>query len=169
MAIAERTNPAAELLTQNVRIFLEVRSAYDECDPEIKAVIDEMVEICSSQSATEEEKQRAVATIVEGLFPSLAVDFLNSCEAVRKSAGAKASSEKMAEEENVFAERVQARMDELKINQEELARRIGVGQSAISNMLNRECRPQKRTIRKISQALDISPDQIWPGFDQEAN
>jgi len=48
------------------------------------------------------------------------------------------------------------------MTQEELAEKTGVGQPAISNMLNRQCRPQHRTVRRFADALGISPEELWP-------
>jgi len=50
------------------------------------------------------------------------------------------------------------------MTQEALAAKLGVGQPAISNMLNRQCRPQRRTVLRLAQALGISPEELWPGF-----
>jgi transcriptional regulator with XRE-family HTH domain len=53
-------------------------------------------------------------------------------------------------------------MEERGVTQTELAERIGVGQPAISNMLCRQCRPQKRTVEKIAAALEVAPEELWP-------
>ncbi len=72
---------------------------------------------------------------------------------------------RMDEEEDSFALRLRKLMDDGSITQEELAKRIGVGQPAISNMLNRNCRPQKKTIMKLATALNVSPTVLWPGIE----
>ena len=43
----------------------------------------------------------------------------------------------------------------------DLANASGVGQPAISMMLSRNCRPQKRTVIRIAAALGISPGELW--------
>jgi transcriptional regulator with XRE-family HTH domain len=58
-------------------------------------------------------------------------------------------------------------MQAKKWTQEMLAEKAGVGQPAISNMLNRQCRPQRRTIQKFAAVLGVSPDELWPGFSAE--
>ena len=165
MATIEKSNPATRLFTENVRIYLQIRSAYDQCDDDIKQVIDEMVDIVSSDASTEDERESATATIVEALFPGLAVEVLNSCERFRKSPSAQLRSLEMAEEERLFAERVQTQMDRIPMTQESLATAIGIGQPAISNMLNRQCRPQRRTVLRIANALGIDPEELWPGIN----
>jgi lambda repressor-like predicted transcriptional regulator len=164
MATIERSLAAADLLIGNVRTFLQVKSAYDQCDEDIKQVIDDMLEVFSSEDATNDEKDSACMTIVEALFPALAVDVLEQCARVRNSEKARLRTLEMAEEERVFAERVQSRMAELQMTQAVLAEKIGIGQPAVSNMLSRRCRPQKRTVLKIATALEIDPEELWPGF-----
>jgi transcriptional regulator with XRE-family HTH domain len=49
------------------------------------------------------------------------------------------------------------------LTQAELAAKVGVGQPAISMMLNRSCRPQKKTVRRIATALGVTVEELWPG------
>lgn len=159
-------NNAAELIAENVKIYLQIKNAFDQVDPEIKESITELTEICNAADATADEKQRALLTIVEALFPSLATDFYDSCQNVRQSASAVAHREQMALEEADFASRVEAIMREQEITQDELSTRIGVSQPAISNLLARKCRPQRRTVAKIAAALGVPPVDIWPGYSE---
>lgn len=69
----------------------------------------------------------------------------------------------MEQEESVFAERLSRLMAEKQMTQAELARRIGVGQSAVSMLLSRKCRPQPRTLGKLAEALGVTVSEIWPG------
>jgi lambda repressor-like predicted transcriptional regulator len=161
---ATKKNPAGELLADNVRIFLEVKNAFEQCDDEIKQAVLEMVAIYQSEDATEDEKRRAMNTIIEAIFPGLAADFLGFCESVRTSKTALDRSREMAEEEASFATQVQRLMHEKKMTQEQLAEKSGVGQSAISNMINRECRPQRKTVIRMAEALGVSPQTLWPSF-----
>jgi lambda repressor-like predicted transcriptional regulator len=155
---------ATSLLVENVRIYLQVKSAFEQCDDEIKAVIVDMTDIIEDEEATLEEKQRALYTIVEAIFPSLGTDFLASCERVRKSSPARSNGEEMACEEASFAEAVSALLRQKGVTQDELGRRIGVSQPAIANLLNRNCRPQRKTVAKIADALNVSPQSLWPGI-----
>jgi transcriptional regulator with XRE-family HTH domain len=49
------------------------------------------------------------------------------------------------------------------LTQAELAEAAGVDQPAISMMLARRGRPQRRTPEKIARALQGEVDQLWPG------
>ena len=73
----------------------------------------------------------------------------------------------MEREEATFAERLAALLEAKDMTQERLAEAIGVGQPAVSMMLNRNCRPQRRTVEKIAKALKVSPEDVWPGFKKE--
>lgn len=163
--IQDRAKTAADLMMANVRAYAAIKSAYDQCTPEIRRAVDEMFEIMNAIEATADEQNRAVLTIVEALFPSLAVDFLNAWEEVRHSASAISIRDAMRAEEESFAHNVQGIMNERGMTQDELARLAGVGQSAISNMLNRKSRPQKRTVIRIAGALGVEPSKLWPGIE----
>ncbi len=71
--------------------------------------------------------------------------------------------EKLEQQESEFAEKLCGLMAERQITQAELARRIGVGQSAVSMLLSRKCRPQPRTLGKIAAALGVTVEEFWPG------
>ena len=88
----------------------------------------------------------------------------SEAEASGGRAAARAIVKEMDEEEESFAQHSQAD-GQHRITQEQLAERIGVGQPAISNMLNRNCRPQKKTIMKLATALNVSPTVLWPGVE----
>lgn len=165
---ADRANQLAEMAMVNVRAFIEVKNAYDQCAAEVREAVNDMVAIVKSADATEEERTRATLTIVEALFPSLAVDGLECGAALRARPESVAANDKMKAQEATFAERVAELMRHCGMTQEELARLSGVGQPAISNMLNRQCRPQRRTVHRIAAALDVSPAELWPSIADES-
>ncbi|MHB1033250.1 MAG: helix-turn-helix domain-containing protein [Pirellulales bacterium] len=154
----------AGLLATNIKVFLEVKSAYDQCEPEIRAVVDDMCAICSSPETSQDQKRRAMNTILEALFPSLAVDILDSEDRVLSTPDAIEYERELDAQEGTFANRLRATMQAKGWTQEKLAERTGVGQPAISNMLNRQCRPQQRTVRRLAEALEVSPEELWPGI-----
>lgn len=158
------SSATANLMMANVRTFLEVQSAFDECDPQIKAEVEEMLAICKHPDATEDEKERALWTIVEALFPSLASDILHEETTLRKSDPARVRSAELDREEAVFFERLNAAMKAKAFTQEMLANAAGVGQPAVSNLLSRACRPQRRTVLRLARALGVEPADLWPGI-----
>lgn len=158
---ARRPEPAAELLAVNVQTWLQVKNAYQQCDDVVREVVDDMVAICEDPETSPDERQRALLTIVESLFPLFMADYMESHERYARSDGERAE---LAQEENAFASRVQEIMKERNLTQEQLGEKSGVGQSAISNMLSRQCRPQRRTIVRIAEALEVAPEALWPGY-----
>lgn len=67
--------------------------------------------------------------------------------------------------EATFAQRLRELMDSKRVSQLELAERIGCSQPAISQMLNRNCRPQKKTILKLAEALNVHAYELWPDIE----
>jgi len=160
--------PDANLITS--RMFAQVFQAYLECSDEVQAALREMVGIVNAADATEDEREAALATIAEALFPSrhngsLGIDL----EELDKEASKPTAAflKQLDEQEATFAERVTALLDERGITQSELANAIGVGQPAISMMLSRSCRPQRRTVERIAKELKVAPEDIWPGFKDD--
>lgn len=152
------------------KVFADVFQAYLECSTEIQAVIRDMVQVVNAHDAIEDERDAALATIAEALFPSTHNGELGVClEEYEKEATseAKVVLKQMDQEEATFADRVNALLEEKGMTQGELADAIGVGQPAVSMMLSRSCRPQRRTVAKIAKALKVSPEDIWPGFKED--
>ena len=71
-------------------------------------------------------------------------------------------------QEATFAQRLRCILDEKNVTQEELAERIDCTQSAISKMLSRNARPQRKTILKMAQALNVQPTDLWPNLEVAA-
>lgn len=150
--------------------FANLFQAFMEASDEVQQVIRTMAEIVSDDHAEPDEREAAVSTLVEALFPSkhngnlgIDIDDLRTVQTDEvKTAGFKVSDE----EELTFSQRLASIMEKKGIGQSELASRIGVGQPAISMMLNRQCRPQRRTIRKIADALNVDATDLWPSLGQ---
>jgi predicted XRE-type DNA-binding protein len=151
--------------------FAQVFQAYLECSDAVQSSIRELVEIVNDSDATREEVDAALSTIAEALFPSchngmLGVD-LESAERIDKEGESEAASvlQAMDVEEASFADRVAALLDARNMTQGDLGAALGIGQSAISMMLSRECRPQRRTVEKIAAVFDMSPNELFPDFE----
>jgi lambda repressor-like predicted transcriptional regulator len=158
----------AEMKTQISQLFATCLCAFRECSDEIQAMIMEMASIADDPEATPEEREAAVATIAEALFPAgddgpLGVD-LEASESLDAEGPEKAVLNALDAEETAFSERLAAMLGQKQVTQVQLAESIGVGQPAISMMLSRNCRPQRRTVEKIAGALGVTPEELWPGF-----
>ena len=149
-------------LENTVRTFIEVQNAFLECNPEIQQVIKDMLEICHDPDADEDEKEQALTTIVVALFPSYATDLEQMARTADESSESQAYERRMDREEAEFAQRLRRLMKKKRITQKALAEKTGVGQPAISNMVNRRCRPQQRTVARFAEALEVSVEELWP-------
>lgn len=147
--------------------FAQTFAAFIECSDAVQAVVRDMAKVYTSKDATEEEREAALSTIEEALFPKTYGGDLGIClEDWENDAPLhiKAVLKEMDLEEATFGERVNALLETRGMTQSDLAKAIGVGQPAVSMMLTRASRPQRRTVEKIAQALKVSAEEIWPGI-----
>ena len=151
----------SEMFATQTRQFAQIMGAFKECDDDIQTVVLEMVDIVNDEGATGDEKDAATNTIVEALFPSLMQDMAQQERNARRG-DAEEVLTAMAEEESHFADRVNALMAEHGLNQTELAEKVGVGQSAIANMLSRKSRPQRKTVCRFAEAFGVDPSELMP-------
>ncbi|MCG8408270.1 MAG: helix-turn-helix domain-containing protein [Phycisphaerales bacterium] len=148
--------------------FAQVFRAYAEASDSVQAMIREMCEVINDPETTPDECESAYSTLIEALFPishkgELGIDIEELREVGCKELDDfKPSIESHDKQEQIFAERLKDIMESNGITQSDLAEKISVQQPAISMMLNRKCRPQKRTIEKIATALNVSPEELWP-------
>jgi lambda repressor-like predicted transcriptional regulator len=150
------------------RMFAQVFEAYLECSDEVQAAIRDMVRVANAPDATNDEREAAIVTIAEALFPSSHNGALGVClEDCEKEAPKEVREmlRQMDRQEATFGERLTALLEARGVTQAELALAIGVKQPAISMMLSRGCRPQRRTVEKIARELKVAPEELWPGFN----
>lgn len=145
--------------------------ALQECTPELREQALVLMGDLGSGQLDEYDTQATTALLAEILFPSSDEDGLPGMELKRAEGIAKEicpeskeALRKMDEDESAFADRLRDLMQEKKLTQAALAEKVGVGQPAIAMMLQRDCRPQKRTVVRIAEALGVNPEQLWPGL-----
>ncbi len=147
-------------------IFAQWMHALMECSDVVQGVIRDMVEIMVDPDADDEDKEMAKATFLEALFPvshngSLGAD-LAELEDEHRAGKVGQLLDEMNIEESTFGDRVKDALINRGMTQQQLGEAVGVGQPAISMMLNRESRPQRRTVEKIAEALGVSYEDLWP-------
>jgi lambda repressor-like predicted transcriptional regulator len=163
MAVAER-----EYAREISALFAKCFRAYLECSDEAQAVIRDMVAVLNSADADEEEREMALNTLAEALFPSydsgeLGIEVGEADKAcAENSQEGREARAALDLEERTFAERVQAFMTQKGLTQAQLAEKAGVRQPAVSMMLTRRCRPQRRTVHKLAEALGVKVEDLWP-------
>jgi predicted XRE-type DNA-binding protein len=149
-------------------LFAKCLHAYLECSETTQGVIADMVGIIHSPDADEEEREMALNTFAEALFPShdagsLGMDLEEAEEACSQdSEEGRAAKAELDAQEQRFADRLKTLMEQKHVTQSKLAEMADVGQPAISMMLSRNCRPQRRTVRRLAEALGVDSSELWP-------
>ena len=161
------------LHTAALRAATPIVLALAECDEELRAEALELFKQLNGGELDAEECYATTALLAEILFPNAdpkglpGLDLVEAEEiAPSVSPEAKGVLARMDEEEAVFAQQVQKLMAAKGLTQAELASKVGLGQPAISMMLNRTCRPQRKTVERFAQALEVPPEELWPHFRQ---
>lgn len=160
---AMATITAKDLINEEAVRFAKLLCALKECSQETQDIVCEMASVFTDEEATEEDRAHASDVITEALFPGL----MHECveyegQQLRLSRSALRAKEELDAQEATFAERLRALMEKHDMSQERLAHLTGVGQPAISNMLNRKCRPQRRTIARFAEVFGVRPEELWP-------
>lgn len=153
-------------LLKNAKIL----QAYLECSSEIQAGIREMLKVINDPNVDPDDREMALYTLADALFPSpyQGKPGMDLEELEREGGASSGEMRQVAEsldaEEATFADRLQKIMKERNLTQIALAELVGLQQPAISNMLRRQCRPQRQTVLRFAQALGVDPAELWPGF-----
>lgn len=147
--------------------FAPLFQAYLECSDELQAHAQKLFKIIGNPQTEEDDRALAAMTLADVLFSNFHEGDLGSdleeCEAMAKQTPeSRATLERMDCEESVFADRLRAVMQARNVTQVQLSERIGVGQPAIAMMLQRQCRPQRRTVTRLAEALGVRPEELWP-------
>jgi lambda repressor-like predicted transcriptional regulator len=150
----------------------EFLRAYLECSSEIQSEIRQLLEVLNDPNTDKDDRDMTLFTLADALFPNPHEGKLGMDLEESERMGASYSGEtqavlaEMDREEASFAERLRDAITRRGMTQETLADKLGIGQPAISNMMTRQCRPQRRTVLRLAEALGVSPDELWPGIPQ---
>jgi hypothetical protein len=155
-------DPAKEMLLRN---SVDVLRAFMECSSQIQQGVLKMAQIINDPNTDQDEKMAAGDTLMEALYPryigeELGMD-LEQYDTIQREIDSEIERE-LDQETDTFAARLAALMEQQKMTQQDLANLIQVGQPAISMMLARQCRPQRRTVERIAKALGVEVKDLWP-------
>jgi transcriptional regulator with XRE-family HTH domain len=147
--------------------------ALAECNDAVHQVVVTLLSVVKDPRTTPVERQRALMTIADALLLNANDengDYGQDLAASETDAGAKVPPlarevQKLNGQEAQFAQRLREQMEAKRISQQELADRVGCSQPAISQMLHRRCRPQKKTIQKLAEALSVPARELWPDIE----
>jgi transcriptional regulator with XRE-family HTH domain len=176
-AISESHELPVDLRTLRVLLKLSdmdrksLAAALMECTEEVQREVVRMIDIIEDSKSTDEQRRRASSTIRDALHLQAGQAF-HGMSLAKFAADAAALNpelgmafERMNSQEAAFAERLRSLLESKGITQTELASRVGCSQPAISQMLNRACRPQRQTIFKLAAALGVHPRELWPDLE----
>jgi DNA-binding phage protein len=143
--------------------------ALQECHPKLKAAALKLFRNLQSGAMDEYQTHATCALLADLLFPNaddqgrIGMDLDEAEHVARETdAEARAALDQLDADEATFAARVQQLMTEQGLTQTELAKKVGIGQPAVSLMLKRESRPQYSTVVKFATALGVAPEDLWP-------
>ncbi|HEY1598860.1 MAG TPA: helix-turn-helix transcriptional regulator [Pirellulales bacterium] len=163
-------NPqTVELLRSMTRLMVWMRSmqpskrrrfwiALAECNDEQQAVVSRMLSVVENSQSIPADRQQALLAIADTLG-------LQSHDSQSELELAAPHDAAVDTQQAAFALRLRELMESKRVSQQELADRVGCSQPAISQMLNRSCRPQKKTILKLAEALSVNPRELWPDLE----
>jgi predicted XRE-type DNA-binding protein len=149
------------------RAFAQTFAAFLECSDDVQALIRDLIVSLKDPETSEEDRRLAISTIAEALFPpSNGPDGrygIDLAAAEGEATGEeRAVLDAMDAQEAHFGARVEALMKQQGLTQGQLAEAIGVKQPAVSLLLSRRSRPQRRTVERIAKALNVSSTELWP-------
>jgi transcriptional regulator with XRE-family HTH domain len=173
-ALLENTN------TSLMRLILSLHgsqqqafiAALTECSDQLRTNSDRLMAIIDDPESLPGDKGRAWHTLLDQLRLLPDTEDRYGMDLAQSESGAaerfpalQYEVEKMDSQESQFADRLRRLMKDKHITQKQLAERVECTQPAISQMLNRKCRPQRSTLEKIAMALQVDIRELWPDID----
>jgi transcriptional regulator with XRE-family HTH domain len=168
------------LNTALLRLILAVRgtqqqafiSALQECSEQLRSDVERLMTIVDDPNSLPGERGRAWNTLLDQfhLLPDdesrYGMDIARSEEAAAPRFPLLANEvARMDSQETLFADRLRQIMKDKNVTQQQLAERIECSQPAISQMLSRKCRPQRKTLEKLASALSVDVHELWPDLE----
>lgn len=168
-AVSFPTPSAVTLQASALQASAPIVLALAECEEELRTEAIELFKQLASGELDEERRFATAALLAEILFPNAdakgapGLDLVEAEEIAPSIAPeTKDILARMDEEESFFARRLRELMEAKGLTQAELAAKVGIGQPAISMMLGRTCRPQRKTVLRFAQALGVPTEELWP-------
>ncbi len=130
----------------------------------------EMLRIIEDQNSSAEDRNRACRTIRESLSraessENCGTPLTSRPLPVSVRHGLPDLDSRLNSQETAFWQKVQQFLKLKAITQLQLADRLGITQPAVSQMLTRQCRPQRSTIMNLAAALGVESLDLWPDIE----
>lgn len=166
------TAAATDPETRATAVIAQARGAADllralaECGDALRTHALALIGVLLDPDTDDDDRFLTAATLADVLYPAPpGADGTPGVDLAAADPDDAAALADMDREEATFAAALAEAMAARGVSQSELAKRVGIGQPAISMMLARECRPQKRTVRRLADGLGMTPAELWPNFD----
>jgi transcriptional regulator with XRE-family HTH domain len=165
------TRVIRSLLEMSRESRIQLLYALANCTDTVQQTLADLVATADDRHSTEEARARAQAAIcqiirVHGQRGANCKNAVNmEARVIESTPEADQMLMQTGSQEAKFAQTLRELMKAKGITQAELANRSGCTQPAISQMLSRRCRPQKRTIFKLASALSVAATDLWPDLD----
>jgi len=169
MTVSNQTVELREEHLLAARTFAETFPNYLQMSETIQAVVRDLVRLFNDPNIGEEERQRVLQALAATLTAAHHERTGNGVgrEKSEETPEKERVREELDREETLFAANLKQRMQERNLIQAELAERVGLSQPAVSMLLARKYRPQRRTVRLIAQILGVEAGTLWPGLSAQ--
>jgi ribosome-binding protein aMBF1 (putative translation factor) len=135
--LAKMTAPFSQRLL--AQLFADLLPIYLEADDDVRAQMDDALATLNDPEAPQRQRDAMLDLLAAGLFPDEPPQLIAR---------------------ETFGERVRTLMEAQGFTQSDLAAAMGIGQSAVSEMLRRDSRPQRRTVERVAEALGVDPERL---------
>jgi DNA-binding XRE family transcriptional regulator len=144
--------------------FATLLPRYLGCSKQMQSLVADLVEAFRDSGIGDEERERVLralwvtlwqgeATASGGQKPGVSHPIMPDESLSRKQ---------LEQEEQALVANLQRLMEERRLTQAQLAERAGLSEPAISMLLARKYRPQRRTMRLLAQVLGVSEKELAP-------
>ncbi len=158
------TMTASNVIANNIRTYFEIHRAFQECDAETREIVDQMLTIYNDPEADDHERQRAVNTVVDALFPSLSAELMDGEVRVQSAPEMVLAKADLDLQGSIFADRLASILQQRGWTVDTLADRTGISAAIVTRMIAKQCRPERRTVERIAAILEVIPGELWPDF-----
>ena len=152
------------------------KTARPELNPEERAILDRILRLRLSQqtrilqlvglyqeAASEQEGVEIAEALAEILFRDPESLTATTIEGERSKDAGKA----LGKHRKYVGGQIRKRRRQLKMSQEELAKRAGIPQSHVCRLETGKHAPTYVTIERLAKAMRVKPSQLDPGFEDE--